>query len=360
MQSVIADYLLYNEGNECPRNYHIWSFLVLMSAIVGKRTKITISEEGKKSYFDIYFNLYAGLVGPQGNRKSVACDLAYAMLLDVIPDYPVSASVMSREAIAQFLDEEKGKINSRAYKTESGFAVEYKPFAMFINEMDNFSSINPIAMIQFLTDIYDRKFFKVITKGAGTDTIVNPFITMIGCCTPEWVSENLKGKVLKGGFCRRMIWVYETEHQRIAFPTVTPEGELALERVKVFLRKLKDQPLKDEFRWTPDARKWYRTWYHDLKPPNDPIMAGYYESKHIQMLKTAGLYSLCESPICVLEVRHLEMSCASLDALELNMPKLSEGVGRNELAHHTVKTLEVLEMAGGIMPEKELDRKSVV
>ena len=49
--SFLRDYALYNSGNECSRNYHIWSALVLLAATAGRRVSC------RWGYFDILSNL---------------------------------------------------------------------------------------------------------------------------------------------------------------------------------------------------------------------------------------------------------------------------------------------------------------
>jgi hypothetical protein len=355
IQSIIQDYLLYNSRNECPRNYHVWSLFAIMSAIVSRKVYINLAPEGEDAYFLVYPNLYVCLVGKQGNRKTTAKDIAYDIMREVAPEIPVSAESMSKEAITQFMAADE---QLRTYEDPpgSGNIVEYRPMAVFSTELKNFLSINPITMIDFLTTIYDRKFYDVKTKNKGTDTLVNPYFVFLSCETPEWIIRNLKLSIISGGFSRRTVFVYETENRdRIPFPGVTSEGREALERVKAYLTKLKK--VVGQFQWSPAARQFYSDWYVALKFPDDPIMYGYYQSKHIQLLKIAMLVALsANTEKLVLEKEHLELSLAFLDSIEANMPKLSEGVGRNELAHPTTKIIDMIEQAGGVLLEKQLQR----
>lgn len=351
--SIIKDYLFFNEGNEAPRNYHTWVFLSVMSTLVGRKVWINRAPEGHKAYSMLFCNLYGCLVGSQGARKTTAKDVGYDLLREVGPDVPVSAESMSKEAITQFMAQDP---QMRTFTDKNGVITEYRPMAFFVTELKNFLSINPVSMIDFLTTIYDRKFYDVITKNKGTDTIVNPYVVFLACETPEWIINRLKESIISGGFSRRCVYVYELERERrITFPGYNAEQEAALVRVKLHLKALRK--VVGEFKWDPEARKFYDHWYQTLKMPDDPLMKGYYESKHDQVLKIAMLLALSEDLVnLILKVDHIKAALIFLDSIEPNMAKLSAGAGRNELAHPTVKLLEKLEQAGGLLPEKTLAR----
>jgi hypothetical protein len=345
--SFIQDYLTYNKGNECPRSFHLWSAFAVLSAVVGRKVHIDLG------YFVVHPNLYICLVGDQGSRKSTAKDIARDLVVETFPDIPVAASVMTREAITKFLGSAE---SMRSYKEPSGAIIEWHPYVLFINELKNFLSVNPGGMIDFLTDIYDRKYFDVGTKNKGTDLITNPCFTILACETPGWISRKLKEDIISGGFSRRMIFIYETEESiRIPFPTITPESAEAWKRVQAHLRMVND--IIGPFVWTDDARTFYDKWYRSMKSPDDENMKGYYRSKHIQLLKICMLLALAEpQPKLILTHDLLVLGLAHLDSIEPNMPKLSAAAGRNELAIPMQRVLQLIAERGGFIPEKVLQR----
>jgi hypothetical protein len=348
MSTFLQDYVLYNSGNECPRNYHLWSGLVTLAATAGRKVLI------KHGYFDIHPNLYVCLVGRQGFRKSTAKDIARDLFCEAFPDYPIGASVQSREDIVKRL---AGDDMERVYTDHTGAQVSWKPCAFFVNELKNFLSINPGAMIEFLTDIYDRRKFDASTIKHGLQEIHNPCINILACETPKWITDKLKMNIISGGFSRRMIYVYETERaQKITFPMPTPEAVAARARCLEHLKKV--SKMVGVFEWTQAAKDFFDKWYQGLKYPDDEVMEGYYESKHIMLMKISMLLALSEEkPSLTLTPELLEEGIALLDIIEVNMPKLSVAAGRNELAIPQQRLLELIEKNGGMMPEKELMRK---
>lgn len=342
----LNDYILFNSDNECHRNYHLWSGLFLLAATAGRKFYC------KQGYFDIHPNLYICLVGKQGNRKSTAKDIARDIFADACPNIPIGASVQSREDIVKHMAHDD---QIRFFTDENGQPIEYRPIVFFVNELKNFLSINPQGMIEFLTDIYDRKYFDASTIKRGLEKIINPCVNFLGCETPSWIVDRLKMNIISGGFARRVIYVYEIEEGRkIAFPNPSAEALAARERCVNHLRRI-DQMPGGEMLWDDDAKEYYTKWYNEIKAPEDETMAGYYRSKHIQAIKGAMSLGLGEdTPKLRITKANLEIIIAMLDTLEINMPRLSIAAGRNELAVPTQRALELLEAHGGYMREKQL------
>lgn len=342
--SFLQDYVLYHDGNECPRKFVLWSGLVVLSIAAGRKVYI------EQDYFTIYPNIYVCLVGSPGSRKTSSKDIARDLVTDELPAFTLAASTMTKEAITKFLGDEE---SLRVYKDETAALVEWRPFGMFINELKNFLNVNPRGMIDFLTDIYDRKFFDVGTKNKGSDIIKNPYFVMLACETPEWLMSNLRMDVISGGWARRVIHVYDKRIKRIAFPFISPEAKEAWKRVRQHLHDM--QNIAGPLQWGPGTREWYNNWYTTLKMPEDATLNGFYETLHIQLLKTAILWALNEyPPSTVLQVNHLQLALDSLDAVADGLPRLTQGIGRNDLAEPTVRLLEVLDMSGGKILLKQL------
>jgi hypothetical protein len=208
-------------------------------------------------------------------------------------------------------------------------------------------------MIDFLTTIYDERFYNAKTKNKGNDIIVGPYITMLACTTPDWIRGWMKEDVITGGFSRRALFVYYNgPRQRIPDPVITPEMVAARARCIKWGEKL--QSIQGMFTITDEALEFYREWYKALDIPQD-FTAGYYESKHVQMLKAAMLIALSESVDLKLEISHLQLALDQLALIETNMRKVFEGVGRNELNAIASKIIEIVEGSGGSIGEKQLN-----
>jgi hypothetical protein len=212
------------------------------------------------------------------------------------------------------------------------------------SELSEFLQISSDNMIGFLTDIFDINFpYEHKTKNKGSVLINGPYLCILAGTTPSWMTTYLRSDIITGGFTRRCIFVYETDRpKRIAFPkeNITQEHINAWNRVYLASERL--MHLKGEFSWTDDARAFYRKWYETLKIPSDVNTVGYYETKHIQLLKLAMLFAVSETEKLTIRVEDLNAGLDFLQLIETNLARVFEGMGENILNSAATKLLDTL------------------
>lgn len=349
---LIKDFWTYCQSYEVPRNYAIWSALGLISAATARRVFL---RQGDVIH---YPQSYITLVGEQGGRKSTSMGFARSLYKEAYPDIPCAAAMQSREDIIKFMASDEDVFY---FRNHEGIDEEYHPYVLFINELKNFLSFNASGMIEFLTDIYDVKFFDASTIKRGLEKIPNPCINILACETPQWIIEKLKTNVLVGGFARRNVFVYEDDAVdslgnlvSIPRPIVSSDAREALKRVAAYLPKLAH--VTGEFKWEPDAERLFDQWYHENKKnlPDDVVMRGWFRTKDVQLLKVCMRLALASyNPVLTITPQLIETGLATLFDVEKNMPKLSVAAGRNELAGPQQNAIDILERAGGWLLEKE-------
>lgn len=355
--NVLTDFWAYCGVYEIPRNYALWSALGLLGAVVNRKVFIM---QGDIPINAVTFIL---LVGPQGNGKSTAMRFAKSTFSKACPNIPLGPSQQSREDIVKFMasDDCVGyyeKLNEKGEKER----VQYSPYHFFINEFKNFVSYNPSGMIAFLTDIYDEEVFKASTLVRGKEDIMHPAVNILACENPDWMIKNLKSETISGGFSRRINFIYETDRvEPRPRPQVTPEARAAIERVLKHCIRIKD--MSGQVIWTKDAEVYYDDWYYKNRKivSNDSIIAGYLQTKHIQMLKVCMLLIMGEYDVkypLTLTAEVIQMALALMESPEKNLPKLFISAGRNELAAPQQRVIDLLEQHNGIMAEKEVLRLS--
>lgn len=331
--SFLSDYREFSKGSEAHPTYHTFSALMALSSIVSRRVWI---EQG---YFKIFPNLYIVLVGPPGNRKTSAMSIARS-LLRVLENVPFSSDAVTKEKLTLDLYEQTRSIEN----LPDQYAEQriYAPMTVMATELSEFLGANSMGMINFLTTIYDQEVYETRTKNKGNVKIVGPFLNFLACTTPDWITTYLRSDVISGGFSRRAIFVLETgKAGRIPFPVVTPEAQEAWARLVEYSRAL--QKIAGPMEWEPEAKSFYEQWYRKLEMPNDETVVGYYETKHMQLLKIASLLSLSESTDLVLRQRHLDFGLELLKLAETNLSRVFAGIGRNELNIAANKVLEILD-----------------
>lgn len=348
-KDFLEDYCLFNSGNEAAPTYHMWCGLSALSAIVSKRVWIDMG------YFNVYPNLYVVLVGPPGVKKTTAMSSAKGMVRK-LGDIPFSAECQTKESLVrELMGYERSIPNPNPEKP----AIVYTPISIFVTELSHFLGPNSGHMIDFLTKVYDQEFYDTKTKNKGSDIIKGPYVTLLACTTPDWITTYLKTDIISGGFSRRCIFVLEyNDGEPIPFPTITAEQRAAWERAEEHAYKLKG--VCGQFQWEPAAKTYWEEWYveHKKKVKQgdfDATVRGFESTKDVQILKIAMLLKLASYDFdLVMTKEYLETAIAMFDLLGQNLPKVFQGMGRNELNAVSAKIMDMLRQTGGPIPEKRL------
>lgn len=355
--SFLQNYRTFCSGNEAHPTYHTFAALSALSALTQRKIWIDLG------YFKIFPNLYTVLVGPAGGRKTTAMDIC-CKLIEKMNNIPFMTDCVTKEKLIMDIRAEERTVQEMPdlYKDQKIVS----PTALFLTELSDFLGPSSVGMINFLTAIYDRDTYTYKTKNKGSEKLVGPYLTILACTTPEWITTYLRSDVISGGFSRRTLFVYEWEEgKRIPRPKITDEMVVAWDEVLRHARAI--QKLAGPMKWSPDAAKFFDDWYINLKIPTDNTVVGYYKSKHIQLIKVAMLLSLAESTNMVLETRHLQFGLELLGMMETNLLRVFQGMGRNELHSIAQKGLDLLlvspketilrddgsKMEVHVMPEKQ-------
>jgi len=343
----ISQYILANSGTQVPLRFTRWSAVFLLGTVSGRRVFVD------HLHFEHRPTVYLCFVGDPASGKTTAMNAASNMFRDVFPSESVGASVTTREKIVELMAKDD---YMRCYTDETGVLIECRPNTFFINELENFLSHNPRGMVQFLTDVYDSKFFDSATLKHGLQPLINPCINLLACTVPEYITEVLRMRIMGRGFSRRLLFIYETEMpDPITFPIKTSEAYKAEEWCRSHLQKV--QKVCGKMEWAPGAKDFFHRWNMGLPRKVVSIFQGYHSSKDVLAQKIAMSLALSEDePKLLFTQPLLERAIAFLESNEENQDKLAVAVGRNELALPQARLLEYLEANDGMMPEKRWHR----
>ena len=341
--SFLSDFRDYTSGAEVHPTHAVWAGLTCLSAMAGKKIWLPMG------HFNVYLNLYVIYVSPPGMRKSTALNFATKFLEDA-KGPALAMDCTSREALVSTMS----KLEVAFRPSDGSAPFSFTPMVLLAPEMSELLGVSRDGMSSLLTTIYDKVGdYNASTIKRKLETIANPYLVMLGCATPKWITERLKDDVISGGFARRCVWLYESERPtRITMPTITPAQAEAWRRCILYGQQLKR--VSGIFTFTPEAFALYDSWYTSAIPPVDEALTGYYDSKHMQVLKTAMLWSLSESFDLVLRPQHIHHTLELFKLLESNLHRVFEGVGRNELHGLSSSLLNILRQAGGILEEKKV------
>lgn len=358
--SFLRDYEICSQNNEAPKTFHLYSSLVALASIISGKVWLDLG------LFKIRPNLYVVLTGSPGVKKTTAMAITKRLLRELGEAVPLSAECQTKEALTLAMSSKVRSCQLRPGEVPKEFApldaerskFLYAPMTICVTEFSQFvGSSSAGHMLDFLTTIYDEPVYTNSTKGKGEDKIPMPYLNLLACTTPDWITARLKEDVISGGFSRRAIFVYETStNLRVPIPHITPEMDAAWDRLVATSRKLLH--LRGPYKFGEGAEDFYCNWYNTLARPTDPLMDGWFNSVHVQMLKIAMLIAASEwdgSPDHVLDINHMQMAIELLSIIESNIPKVFKGVGRNELFGISNKIIELLEKA----PDRQLPERFV-
>lgn len=349
--SFLRDYCEYTAGNEVPTTFHTWAGLSTLASAASR--KIWIDQ----GIFTLYPNMYILLVADPGVRKSTAMNLGLDLVQDV-GDIAIAPASVTKEALTQWMGDPKSPC--RQVFTHEGEDISYVHVSIFANELATLLSAggNPSGMIDFLTDIWDRKEIEFMTKNRGHDKIYNPCINIIGCMTPETMSNMLYEKIISGGFTRRCLFIHEFDTElSIPRPVISQEQIDARERCLERLRQIRK--LSGAFTWTDEAMEAYDDWYHENTKrkrdvQGDPVFQSYLRTKGGYVLKLAMLTTLSESDEMIMTPEHINLGINFLDQIEPGYSVVFQGAGRNELAPIGHQILQFVQTIGEPVNVKRL------
>lgn len=243
-------------------------------------------------------------------------------LLYVVPGVHIGPDSLTREELI--------KLVSEAYhEGQSSLTLQS-------TELSSLLEPSGIAMLQFLTDIYDCEYskpsWKYSTKGSGRYELKNPYVTMLAATTPSYVAESLPHKATEHGFTARVIFVYEEKERHLNPEPKAPNKELvaALQDDLVEISQV-----KGKFRFDEEGKKFYHAYYKSIgtTAPADYRVEGFHWRKHrAHVLKLAMLYSLAEKNELVITEQDLIAARDTLELIEPRMARTFTAVGKYEHA----------------------------
>jgi hypothetical protein len=327
----------YTKTTEPPPNFHAWSALGAISALLGKKCFIP------QGTFTVYPNLYIILVGSAGSRKSTAKDVAREIVgnIDSVPLAPESSS---REALIDDMAE------SKVGATIDGKDYSYWQSAAFVDEMQQFLGGKHLnqGMVGFLTAIWSSNNFKERTRKSGKVVIPNPYFSLLGCCTTTWVAENLKAEILTDGFARRAIFVYEDELNCLnAWPVTTPD--MATTKAELIQEAHRIARIQGQFGFTVEAMSLWHRRYKELREEakhHSEKLQNYFSTKHILAQKISMCISAATRSDRLVDCACLSLAFSFLNESEKSLDTIFSGVGQNRLKAAQDRVLNKIIEAG--------------
>jgi len=355
LKNWIESYVEYASVSEAPRIFHFWAGV---SAVAGTLRRKVWFDQIK---FVWYPSFYVVFVAPPGvATKSVTADGSMD-LLRAVPGIKFGPDEVTwQQLVVAFA------AACEEFELEGEFHP-MSPLTILSSEFGMMMDFKDSKLVNLFITLWDgRKQFEKQTKMSGNETINAPWINLLACTTPQWISSNMDANTVGGGFTSRCIFVYAEKKERpIAYveDAVTFDyGELQqalihdLEHISV--------ALAGRYRLSDDAKRWGIRWYEKIwneqyQPGNEDFMNNYLARKQAHLHKTAMVLAAAKRDELVLTLEDLQLADIMLQQTEENYRKVFQRIGRSDEAAAAARIAEEVERKGEVTL-KELVRLSQI
>lgn len=330
--SWVYKYLKFTENQESPTPFHIWSALSVIGSALGRKCWIY------RGYYNLYPNQYIIIAAESARcRKSTSSDIAIDDILTSSDTVDIIREKMTTEFLCKELSQ--NRLNNEV--------LIYAP------ELATFLGANAFhsGLIPLLTSMYNcpaQRDYK--TKESGIFALSNVCINILACTTLDWMSNNMPGDTIEGGFTGRIIFVVgEDPRLRNAWPVVTEE-QLVI-RNNLIADLIRISTLNGEYRVNSEAQRIYTRWYARAAEPADIRLRPYEGRKGDHVLKIAMILSASEftpgeKSVFTILPRHIRIALAILQRAEKLMPLAFRGAAFSKNSKDIDRVLRQLEKLG--------------
>lgn len=352
LDNWINRYVDYASVSEAPKLIHFWA---AVSALGGALRRRVWFDQVKFKWFPSFYII---IVGPPGIiTKSTTADGSMDLLKKIPGIHFGPDAITWQQVVTSFA----GAAESFEYQGEwlPMSAVTYlaSEFGMLINFEDK-------DMVNLLITLWDgRNTFAKETKTSGKDMVEGPWINILACTTPQWISANMNVNTIGGGFTSRCVFVY---------------GDKKEHNVAYIKNQIKDIPkynaLKEDlihdlehiassiigpYDLTPEAEAWGEEWYsqlwtYDYHIDNEDYINNYLARKQAHMHKLAIVIAAAQRDERIITYDDMRLAEVMLNTTEENFKKVFSKIGRTDEALHADTLLRAIEL------KKELTYSEVV
>lgn len=341
----------YTLNTEPARQFHEWVSLSVITMALRKKVWFRFGR------IRLHPNLFVVLVSEPGvARKTQAITYGEEIV------HEVSAIITSADAITPQAMLEDLEISKTEETMPDATILTHNSLSVISSEFESFlgQKKENTKMLVLLTDLYDCKIrpYRYRTKGAGTNVIASPYLTLVAGTTPESLASSFPSAAIGGGLTTRILFIWaDGKYKKVDVPEISPE---ILELKKHLIHDLTViSRIVGAYTYTKESRKWWEDWYasfDELSPQRlckDPTFRGWYTRKPTLMLKVGMLLAAAKSNTLVVGVPELEEAVTRIERVEATMHKSFAAVGRSEITPDVALVMQIVQRQKAIS-EKQL------
>lgn len=343
----LRSFVEFASFGEAPLKMLFWTGVSTIAGALRRRVWID------QKYFKWIPNFYVVFVAPPGIvSKSTTANVGMN-LLRKLPEIKFGPDVITWQQLVTSLAK---SATSEPNPLAPGEFYPMSAVTFCSDELGNLLNPTDRDLVDALVSLWDGKegTFSKETKTSGSDRIENPFVNIIGCTTPAWISMNFPEYMIGGGFTSRCVFLY-ADRKRQLVPYVDENVPKEFEDMKA--RLIADLEVIStnfgEFQISQKAREWGRDWYkaHWAKPPQNMTgdqFSGYVARKQTHLHKLSMILAAAESNDLVITEEHLKKAYDMTTVLEADMPKVFARIGQNDITRGSFEIITAIEVNPGV------------
>jgi hypothetical protein len=318
----------YASYGEAPVKTLWWTGVSTLAGALRRRVWID------QKYFQWTPCFYVVLVAPPGIISKTTTANIGINLLREIPGIKFGPDIVTWQALVQAM----GEATEAPPDPTTGEFHPMSALTICSDEFGNFLDPSDRGMVDALVNLWDGKkgVITKITKSSGSDAIENPWLNIIACTTPGWISAHFPEYMIGGGFTSRCIFIYaDRKRQLVAYPALAVPKNFNEQKEKLIHDLEVISNMIGEYQLTPEAIEWGTEWYakHWESPPanmDNERFGGYLARKQTHIHKLAMVLAASRSNELLIHAHDLKFANDMMNSLEGEMPKVFSTIGMTD------------------------------
>lgn len=353
MTDWLKSFVEYTSYGETPPKIMFWVGVCTIAGAL--RRKVWIDED----IFQWSPNFYLLIVGPPGAIKKSTSISQGIRLLKKVEGIDFGPQMITWQQLITHM------AGSRVEWNINGTPFEMSAVTISLSEFGSFFDPKNRELVDALTDMWDGKLETVRkeTKTNGSDEIVNPWINIMACTTPEWIAQNFPKSLISSGFGSRPILLYADKPLRdVAYPSRSMPvcGTRRGQEFALVERLREIAAYAGEFKLTEPAYKWGENWYAEYRKQQRAqgrtVESGFWERKQTHLHKLAMVLSASKSKFPTIDVDDMIEADYHIQQLSEDVAQVYGFIGQTETSKIATDLVSIIEKVGP-MEKKELYRR---